>query len=175
VTTGQSLSAPNSLEILPTSDVVAVLSGATSGLWTVSGWCYIPCNAVGLQYWIILNTYPGTPFNWSVQVLFNSDLGMVVDEGASGNMTPIVCDQWIEVRSEINLDTNSQSFYYNGLALYSGTWTEHVSGGGALQIGCLDLYSNAGSSIYWDDITIEGPSVIPNERTSWGKVKSLYR
>ena len=31
----------------------------------------------------------------------------------------------------IDLDANTQDFFYNGTLLYSGTWTEEVSGGGA--------------------------------------------
>src|SRR5690606_1522809 len=38
--------------------------------------------------------------------------------------------------------------------LYSGTWTEEVSGAGTLEIGAIDLFANGASPIYYDDITV---------------------
>jgi len=170
-----SLSSPNSVEIYQTSDVVQTFSGATYGQWLITAWCYIPCNSTGDQFWIMLNQYaPNGTQNWSQQVLFDSDLGLVLDYDGSASL-PIVCDQWVELRAEIDLDADLQTVYYNGQMLFTDTWTGHVAPPGILQIGALDLFSNGGTPIYWDDIILAGPGVVGTERSSWGELKSHYR
>lgn len=170
-------SAPNSLEINPTSDVVRQFSGATSGLWIARGMCYIPSGSTGEQYWIMLNTYnsAGTGLNWSTQMLFDSDAGLVTDLDTPGPALPIVNDQWVEVRVEINLDTNSQTMLYNGAVLSTKSWTEGSTGSGALDIAVVDLFSNGGSSIFWDDVSLMPETSTPVEPATWGQIKSQFK
>jgi uncharacterized repeat protein (TIGR01451 family) len=61
------------------------------------------------------------------------------------------------LRVEIDLDNDSQSFYYGGQLLYSGSWTDEVSGGGSLNIDTIDLFANGASPVYYDDIGLSGP------------------
>jgi hypothetical protein len=35
--------------------------------------------------------------------------------------------------------------------LYQDTWTGHISGGGAVNIGAVDLFANSASPVYYDD------------------------
>ncbi len=182
VVAGPARSLPNSVEIQGNaSDVVAVLSGATTGFWTVSGWSFIPGNCTGEQWWILLNTYdvPAGLFNWSVNIVLDPLDGLVRDFDSAATL-PLIFDQWVEVRAEIDLDNNLQTAYYNNQVLFTDSWTDHSgAGGGELQIACLDLWGGLlggpGTSGFWDDILIEGNFVVPTEHTSWGKVKSLFR
>ena len=170
-----SLSAPNSVEIVQTSDVVQAFTGATYGQWLITAWCYIPANSTGEQFWIMLNQYaPGGTQNWSLQVLFDMSLGEVQDYNSPATL-PIVYDQWIELRVEIDLDADLQTVFYDNQRLFADSWTGHVGDPGILQIAALDLFSNGGSPIYWDDIILAGPDVVAAERTSWGELKSSYR
>lgn len=176
VTNVQSLSAPQSAEITPTSDIVQQFAGANSGLWVISAWQYIPSGSTGEQYFILLNTYtePG-PWNWSLDMLFDSSAGLVSDlDDPAATPLPIVFDAWVEVRDEIDLTTDVQSIYYNGTLLNQKSWTDGASGGGAVNIEALDLFSNGGSSIYWDDCDLNQGGV-PVEPTSWGSIKSSFR
>ena len=74
----------------------------------------------------------------------------------------MITDAWVEIRVEIDLDANLQTIYYGGVCLTQTSWTEGISGGGALNIAAMDLYSNNASDIYYDDISIEsgGPTPI---------------
>jgi hypothetical protein len=164
-------SAPHSVDITPTSDLVHEFSGYTSGAWVVTAWQYIPSTATGQQYFILLNTYvDGGPNNWSTEIQFAN--GLVINDG-DGASLPLIYDEWVEVRVEINLDTDLQTMYYGGSYLTQTSWTDGLSGGGALNIGAMDLYSAGASDIYYDDISIEAPPTA-TEPTSWGKVKALF-
>jgi subtilisin family serine protease len=150
----QARSAPNSIEIVGNNDPVREFAGAVAGQWIFTTWQYIPSSMTGTTYYIMLNTYnDGGAKNWSVQVRFNTATG-VVNDGVSGGTLPLVTDQWVEIRLEIDLDTDTQDFYYNNQLLYSGTWTNEVSGGGILNIGAVNLFANSASAVYYDDMSM---------------------
>jgi len=154
VTDEMSHSAPNSLDVMVDSDIVHEFEGYTSGLWTFSAWQYIPTGFEGSSYFILLNSYTddGSNNNWSAQVRFDSSIGMVESE-FEGEQLPLIFDEWVELKVEIDLDMDMQTFYYGGDMLYMKSWTEGVSGGGALNIAALDLFANGATSIYYDDLS----------------------
>jgi len=153
-----SVSAPNSIEIMVDSDLVHEYA-IDSGVWTYTAWQYIPTNFSGESYFIMLNQYDdaGMTNNWSVQVDFMSATNSVVNTGVSGGTLPMIKDQWVELRLEIDLDANTQAFYYGGALLYSGTWTDEVSGGGITSIACVDLFANGATPVYYDDFSLVEP------------------
>ncbi|MGB4802847.1 MAG: hypothetical protein WBV59_09330 [Anaerolineae bacterium] len=154
----QARSAPNSVDILGASDLVHEYSGYSSGSWVYTAWQYVPTDYTGQSYFILLNTYVdvGTN-NWSVQVQFDAGTNLVVNEGATGGTLPLIKGQWVELRDEINLDVNTQSFYYNNQLLYTGTWTDEVSVGGVLNIGAVDLFANNATTVFYDDVSLAAP------------------
>ncbi len=148
-------SAPNSAEIEGGADLVHEYEGYTSGQWVYTLWQYVPDDFSGGSYLLLLNTYnDGGPYNWSSQVLFESTSGMVISDG-TGDMLPLITGEWVEIRVEIDLDADMQSFYYGGDLLYTSSWTDGLSGGGALNIGAVDLYANGASAIYYDDLSLQ--------------------
>jgi hypothetical protein len=153
----QSRTTDLSLDDQGSVDQVHQYTGYTSGTWVYTAWMFIPSSVVGNPYFILLNQYDdsGATNNWSTQVCFDTTTGTVVDDvpGTCTGPGPmsIIYDQWVEVRVVINLDTNTQTFYYGGQMLYSDSWTEHVSGGGILAVGAVDLFANGSTSVYWDD------------------------
>ncbi|MDH3402579.1 MAG: hypothetical protein OES32_18375 [Acidobacteriota bacterium] len=155
----QARSVPNSVDILGASDLVHEYFGYTSGIWTYIAHQYIPSTSAGPSYFILLNTYnDGGPYNWSTQVCFNIDTGLVIDDVAAdcatGTSLPLVYDQWVELRVVIDLDADTQTFYYGGVPLFTDTWTGHVSGGGIANIGAVDLFANAATSVFYDDMSL---------------------
>jgi hypothetical protein len=153
----QANSAPNSAAILGASDLVHEYFGYTSGAWVYKAMQFVPYGFVGQSYFILLNSYndAGSNLNWSVQILFNGTTNMVInDGGASGGTLPLIRGQWVELRVEIDLDADTQAFYYNNQLLYAGTWTDEVSGGGVLNIGAVDLFANGASVVYYDDMSL---------------------
>jgi len=169
----QALSGPNSVAISPTSDLVHQFSGATTGQWTVTAWQYIPSNTVGAQYFLLLNTYnDGGPYNWSLQLRFQD--GVVTNDGDLSNF-PIVFDEWVEIRVEIDLVADLQTIYYAGSFLSQTSWTDGISGNGILNIGAIDLYSAGATDIYYDNITVEEAGPTPVIDSTWGSIKSTFK
>ncbi len=154
-TDAQALSSPASVDIAGASDLVHEYSGATSGQWVYTAWQYVPGDMTGLSYFIMLNTYDdgGATNNWSTQVSFDATNGAVISE-FEGNQLPLVTDEWVEVRVEIDLDADWQMIFYDGQLLSEKSWTEGNSGGGALNIGAVDLFANGASSVYYDDMSL---------------------
>jgi hypothetical protein len=148
-------SVPNSLDIASNSDLVREFSGISSGYWTFTAWQYVPSSMTGESLFIMLNTYNDNgPKNWSVQVRFDGSTNIVSDEGIAGGTTTLITDRWVELRVEIDLDQDTQAFYYDGQPLYAAPWSDGVSGGGALNIAAVDLFSAGASSIYYDDMSL---------------------
>jgi hypothetical protein len=110
-TNAQAHSAPNSIDMVSTSDMIHEVS-ASSGQWVFTAWQYIPGNFVGNSYFIMLNQYDdaGVTLNWSVQILFDSTSGLIVDTGVSGASMPYVTNQWVEIRDEIDLTRTPKLF-----------------------------------------------------------------
>ncbi|MCA9940455.1 MAG: hypothetical protein KC418_17575, partial [Anaerolineales bacterium] len=152
----QAHSSPNSVAILGASDLVHEYSGSTSGVWNYTTWQYVPTDFTGTSYFIMLNQYDdaGTTLNWSIQVNLNGATNTITNDGLSGGSLALIKGQWVEIRVEIDLDNDTQTFFYNNQVLYSGTWTGEVSGGGILNIGAVDLFANNASVVYYDDMSL---------------------
>jgi hypothetical protein len=121
----------------------------------------------------MLNTYsyPSGPYNWSVQVGFDPNDGLIhADCGSSTQVTmPYLTDQWVEIRVDIDLDEDWTQIYYDGTLLddpgladhptlgggYSWTGGTFGQGGGVLDIAALDLFAYNATSVYYDDLCLE--------------------
>lgn len=169
----QAFSGPNSVAISPTSDLVHEFTGATTGTWVVTAYQYIPSTLVGPQYLLLLNTYnDGGPYNWSTQLRFQD--GVLTNDGDLSSF-PILFDEWVEIRIEIDLVADLQTIYYGGSLLTQTSWTDGISGDGVLNIGAIDLYSANASDIYYDDISLEEAGGTPVIESTWGSIKSTFK
>ncbi|MER2599848.1 MAG: S8 family serine peptidase [Caldilineales bacterium] len=148
----QAKSAPNSAAILGGSDLVHQYSGYTSGVWNYTAWQYIPDNYTGDSAFILLNQYTGSGGNWSTEVTFRGSTNQVINLG--GQTLPLIRGRWVEIRVEINLDADMQTFFYDNQVLFMDSWTDGASGGGSLNIAAVDLYANGASVVYYDDISL---------------------
>ena len=161
-----------SVAIAGNADIVQMFSGYNSGLWELVAWMYIPTDFSGQTYFIVLNTYtPNGDMNWSVEVNFTD--GQVTGYNGIGSL-PWVTGEWVEIRVEINLGANLQTFYYDGTFLYETSWTEGASGGGALNVGAIDLFANGATPVYFDEISLTQGGVA-TESKSLSAVKNLFR
>jgi hypothetical protein len=151
-------SGPHSVEIADVVDLVHEFSGYNSGKWTFYAWNYIPDDYSGDASFLLLNTYtdggPHENNHWSNAVTFNSVSGNV--ESWTGESLPIILDEWIEIRVEIDFDNDFQRIYYDDALLVGKSWTGGVEPGGALNLACVDLFSGPSSSteIFFDDLSI---------------------
>jgi hypothetical protein len=155
----QRISIPNSIDIKLASDLVHEYPGTTDGVWTYTAWQFVPPLFNGETYFLLLNQYddPGNNLNWSLQVSFDSAADLVTNDGPVGGTLPLIYDQWVEIRVEIDLDNNWQQVYYGGNLLFEGSWSEGMSGGGITSIGAVDLFANGASSVYYDDLSLVKP------------------
>lgn len=175
-----SQSPTNSVEIAPATDLVHQYDGYTYGKWVYTAYQYIPGTFSGTTYFILLNTYayPSGPYDWSVQVGFDSTTGMVLGDCGSTNQVdtvPYVTDQWAKIEVHVDLHLDWCQVYYNGTLLDDPGLPDHPTlgggyqwtggvfgyGGGVLNIAAVDLYGNSATPVYYDDMSLMGgdPSV----------------
>jgi len=150
----QAATGVNSLKIVGPNDTVAYFQDLTGGLWIVKAKVYVPAGMSGTLYFIMLNRYStacGGGCDWSVQVPMNAGAGTIHDD-MGGATLPLIVDEWVEIRVEIDLNNNLHSIFYNGdpLAL-SRVWDD----GGNNAIQAIDLYSGDCSGAYYDDVSLE--------------------
>jgi len=155
-TDDQFSSSPNSIEIVGPSDLVQTFDSVTSGQWTLRTMVYVPGTMEEVSYFIVLNLFThGDVFNrnWSSQVLFDGAANIVMDDDAEVTSTPVplITDQWVELRYEIDLDNDSFEVFYNGQSFVTGPWAQ----GGELSIDAIDLWGNLTTSpVYYDDLSL---------------------
>jgi hypothetical protein len=154
------LSVPHSVEIVDQVDLVHEFGGYTAGQWTFTAWIYVPDDFVGNSYFILLSDYAdgaGQDNKWAVQMRFDGDQGIVESE-FDGISVWLLTGQWVELRFEIDLDTDWLEMYYDGALLHEKAWTAgpNNQGDGVLNIAAVDLFANAASAVYYDDLSLEG-------------------
>ena len=149
----------NSVEISGGADAVHPFTGYTSGQWVMTAYQYIPSGMTSDTFFIINNEYNhGGPYTWAFQMQFDMTTGMVLDDNRPENTVPIVFDQWMEIRVEIDLDADTLNSFYGGAALSSGTYA--LLAGDPLEIANLDLFTQ-GTTAFYDNISlIPAPGVL---------------
>ena len=173
-----SVSPTNSINIEGPSDLIHEFSGYTSGFVTVTAKMYIPGDFTGDTYFIFENVYSDVDtsiISWSTQVIFRGASGTVenFDGAANPGSLPFVTDAWADLKLEIDLDADVQTFYYNGEVLYTGSWTNQFPDQGVpgiLNIGSIDLFAGAptlSTPVYYDDLSIV-PGIPSNFGVSLG-------
>ena len=156
----QNLSSPHSIEIAQDSDTVQQYTGLTSGTYVYTAQQYVPNDFIGQSYFILLSHYevPATQESclWAVQIRFDS--AGIVESEHGGPSTTLITGEWVELRTEIDLDTDSYSFYYDGELLETKAWTATPTNSflGVLEISAVDLFGNGATPVYYDDMVLEG-------------------
>ncbi len=176
ISNAQSLSAPQSMETVGATDAIHEYTGYTSGTWTYTAKVYVP-NALQSpandgSYFIMLSRYSDNASNnvWTVQARFNPYNDKFEANAGSSAWTglPYVADQWAEIKVKVYLDQDWTQLFYNGTLIDDPTvpndpvlgggykWSKGVDGSytGPLAIGCVDLFSNNSTSVYFDDISL---------------------
>src|ERR1035441_6585189 len=158
VSTNFAFSPTRSVNITGASDLVHTFSGATNGQWVFSVMQYIPSTSTGTTYVVLMNTYRSpygaTDLNWSVIIQNNMDSGQIISDLGGSATLPMIKDQWMEVRCEINLASNSVSEFYNGQLLSTHAWQGGLGGPGLNEIQALDLFANNAAPVYYDNVSL---------------------
>ena len=160
VTDVQSLSAPHSLDVEYPSDLIHEFDGISSGIWTFIDWVYAPSDFDGQSYFILLGAYEdgaGQDNKWAIQLRMDSNLSIIESEYDALNL-PLIYDQWVEIRVELDLDIDWFECYYDDELLVEKAWTAGPNGAGdtPLKLEAVDLFCKEGTSVYHDDLSLEG-------------------
>jgi hypothetical protein len=157
VTSDYYLTPPHSVDIVGGTDLIHQFEGYTTGRWNFSCWVYIPGDSFeGVSAYIMLSRYfhgGGNEGNrWVFQPYMDSFSETVYTD--AGDELPLVFDRWVQWFCEIDLDSDFYTLYYDGEVLEAKEWTAGPFDNydGDLNIGCLDLYANGATSVYYDDI-----------------------
>jgi hypothetical protein len=149
-------SGKNSLKDHVLSDIVQRFN-ISDGQWVLSVMTFCPSNPVqaGEGYIIMMSGY-GDPAvdQWNLQIRLDSSAFQIVEVQFGLATTPIILDEWVEFRAEIDLDADAVTLFYDNVLLWEGAYTAGVNGTGSTDIACLDLFSNSVDPIYFDDVSL---------------------
>ncbi len=154
VTSAFAHSGEKSILITGGADAVHPFAGEfTSGLWTMTAWMLLFKNDHTTDtFFIVNNEYNhGGPYTWTIEMQFDVTTGMVLDDFRPKNPVAIAYDRWAEIRIEFDLDNDTQTTFYDGQLLSTGTMTRMP--GDPLEIANIDLFST-GATAYYDDFSI---------------------
>jgi hypothetical protein len=155
-----SFSSPNSMKTQLNSDNVQQ-GMLTSGRWRLRVQTYMPtANGGGTGFVIGLNTFaqPAGPYSWSMDIQWVPGTGQVsCYDFAGAPTTPIVYDQWVELKVEIDLGTDTYNCWYGANQIVTNrSWSQGYSPtGGLVQIQCFDFYSQGQSDLRYDNISFQ--------------------
>ena len=175
VVNNQSFTTPNSLRVSGAADIVHQFTGVNSGIWYVRVQTFVPSTSTGELFFILLNQYAplGPNNNWSVQLALcragcttaGAVAGFAANIGGSDvpglAVAPLVLDQWVEARVEINFGANTYSIFYNHQLMETLPWTQT----GTLQLQAVDLFSNNINEGYMDSFHLN--TVLPVDLTTF--------
>src|SRR5512136_3062168 len=114
VTNTQFVSSPNSVDINGATDLVHEYEGYTTGKWIYRAMQYIPTDFTGNSYFILLSDYTdgaGANNKWALVIRFDQ-VNQYVESESDLVTTPLITGQWVELRTEIDLDSDWFQFFY---------------------------------------------------------------
>jgi hypothetical protein len=168
VSTEQSNSGPNSLKIIGNvggatgaGDDTVHQHNIVGGVWTYSVMTFVPTDATGSAYFLLLAGYPPEAFNWTTQIRIDADADIVESEWGTSFNVPLIRGQWVELRVEFDLPADTSDYYYDGVLFDAGqSWRDRVGSLNGATLRATDLYANEPptgiTGIYWDDIALTG-------------------
>ena len=92
---------------------------------------------------------------------FDYATGLVQDDEQADpkNKVPFVYDQWKQIKVVIDLDANTQSTYYDGIAVGTSDWYDATNTADHLKsIAAVDLWGDSGGAgVCYDNISLAVP------------------
>jgi len=161
VTADESHSSPYSVAIAGASDLVH-LYGDTTGQWVFTAWQFIPEGQSGGTYggtFFIMNdvyTTGGSDTHWAVQIQFDNVNDVLIPQFETEYpVVPLIYGQWVQIRVNIDFDTDWFQFYYNDQLLLEKAWTSGLWNymDGTLCLAGIDLFADSSTTVYYDDLS----------------------
>ena len=167
-------STPNSVIVNGAVDLVHEFSKIRSGNLTFRDWVYIPSGFEHGESTIVLLGYYNSDQYYStegvyaqVAISFDANNKIVTCDGSIEHL-PVIFNDWVEIRVEIDLESDWFECYYNDELLtgqkWSTGWGDHTDG--FLNFAGVDLWMSYGEEycVYHDDMSIyyEGTGLEPD-------------
>jgi len=140
------------------ADIIHEFTGLNSGNWTYTEWVYVPDDYAGGSCIFLGSYYVSGNMavsRWHLGVSFDGDSDVVYDYYGGVANLPLITDQWVELRVELNFEEDWCECYYNDELLVAGIWTDMGYGDGYYNLAGLD-FCWGDVSIYHDNLSIEG-------------------
>lgn len=129
---------------------------------------------------ILMNKYTTRGVKgWALTLTCNLGTDQVFDAEGGDGFYPVVYDQWVNIRVEIDLEHNVRAVYYNGARIGFGPWystldtTNH-----AKSLAAVDLWADQVNEIYYDDIAITRAAQLAqraaDDLTTHGRLEGRY-
>jgi len=114
---------------------------------------------VGDPYFIMLSDYTdgaGDDNLWALQLRFDIDLGIIESEFDNKSL-PLITDEWVEIRINIDLNNDWMKIYYNDELLHQKAWSAgpENNGNGIVNLSAVNLFSDTQTSVFFDDFILE--------------------
>ncbi len=161
------VSAPNSLVLANSQDIVLLLGDRLDGRYIVEFDLLIETGKIG--YYNMLNDFAGSNSVWAYQVYFNTGGKGVIDAGkASAATFDFAYDSWIHVSTVIDLDDDFATLYFDDDEIISWKWSSGTGGAGTLnKLDAVNFYGNTtgGSSGMYIDNVVFSSTAAPEPPT----------
>lgn len=156
VQTERAFSPTRSVCIPGAGDLARRIAGVTGGQWVLTLRQFIPSTSTGTHYVNVMSRYrpryDAPNLNWSVQIQCDTATARVSSDLGGGASLPLIKDEWIEIRCEIDLAANTVREFYHGQLLAEHPW--HGADGDPA-IAALDLYAHNSGPACYDDVRLE--------------------
>ncbi|MCF8405738.1 MAG: T9SS type A sorting domain-containing protein [Bacteroidales bacterium] len=147
-------SSPNqSMKMEQSNDMVYPTGNINMGKYEFTNKLYFPEGSSG--GYVLLQHFEPNNYVWGSQVNFQANGSAIIDAGVQAAATfTYNFDEWMDVKSFINLDDDLAEFWVNDELIHSWQWSTGPFGTGDLnQLGAIDFYQPADVNFYVDDFT----------------------
>ena len=158
------LNGNNCIQLGTSSDLVYLFGNKTSGTWEFAFDVYVPEGQTG--YFNMLHNFAGYESTWAMQCYFNATndgQNTTIAEGhgtlhAAGNGVadlPCAYDEWMHVRTVVDIDNNYAQIYLNNALMHTWQWdndsfAENYGGPG---LDAADFFTALGDGFYVDNFS----------------------
>ena len=178
----QALSYPHSVDIVGDTDLMHEFIGICSGQWTLTYWMYVPTDFLDVSYSYMMSYYrdniSSSDLRHQLSLEFNGMSGSVWSR-FSGLTLPLIKGQWVEIRVEIDLDSDWLECYYNDELIDEKNWTAGIfnTNDGYFNLNSVAMWASGSASVYYDDFSLEGetgpmPNLACDGELFWDNVKT---
>lgn len=151
----QAETAPNSVKIDGTTDIVFKLGNKTSGVYLVTWDFFIP---TGLAGYYNFQHFEAPGVEWAFEVYFdNNGTGYMHAGGNNAATFTYTQGEWLNIVNVIDLDEDWAEVYFDDVLIYEWQYSLQAQGqAGAKQLGGVNFYAGATAGMtptyYFDNV-----------------------